>query len=134
MIDDLTIILAIFGIIVLLVYGKSLYTYACDWLNSSNSKREEFVSDYYSLNWVAPDLTDYVNTEKVLMSYAACSEMNKNKNTGSVPRSSCTYSMSCDYTDDTAHPACFAGFDSPGDGDLDLNIPSHAKYVRNHSI
>jgi hypothetical protein len=81
--------------------------------NSDNGLSEPFVSDYYSLNWVSPNLTDYVNTEKVMLSYLACKEENNN-----LP---CTYSMSCDYTDGSSHEACYAGFDMPGDGDFYRN-------------
>ena len=77
---------------------------------NADSIRERFIDDYYSLNWTSPDLTNYVNIHKVGVSGSLCSCSNKSR---------CTYSMSCDYTDDTAHPDCFAGYDRPGDGDIE---------------
>lgn len=88
---------------------------------NADSIRERFIDDYYSLNWTSPDLTNYVNVHKVGVSGSLCSCSNKSR---------CTYSMSCDYTDDTAHPDCFAGYDRPGDGDIE----DYAPPLRNQSI
>jgi len=93
-----------------------------------NKDKEPFVDDYYSFNWTSPTLINDVNFEKVYISGGGCSCLNTKKG---GPR--CTYSMSCDYTDDTAHPRCFAGYDRPADGDLDLP-PAFRDFDRNHSL
>lgn len=119
------------ALIILIIYLIFAYRSPPTDLTDSKSKsKENFIDDYYSLNWVSPGLTKYVNTQKVCMNHRECT-MNRMKTDGDKsPRTTCTYSMSCDYTNDTAHPRCYKGYDSPGDGDLDkpYDIP------RSHSI
>lgn len=91
-------------------------------------KKETFVDDYYSFNWTSPTLIQDVNYEKVYVSGGGCSIFNTKRG---GPR--CTYSMSCDYTDDSSNPRCFAGYDRPSDGDLDIP-PSFREYDHNQSI
>jgi hypothetical protein len=123
------IVLSLFILICLL--SKSTCDYHCkDGCKHSqlNKQQENFVDDYYSFNWTSPTLIDDVNFEKVYVSGGGCSCLNTKKG---GPR--CTYSMSCDYSDDSAHPRCFAGYDRPADGDLDIP-PSFRDFDRNHSI
>lgn len=127
--NNLYIILAL----ALIVIFNSLFNSRCRCSSSRGSRNLElFVDDYYSFNWVSPTLIDDINTEKVAISGKGCSCFNKDKNPNNKS-CRCTYSMSCDYTDDTAHPRCFAGYDRPGLGDLDIP-PSYLEFDRNHSI
>ena len=86
-----------------------------------SNREENFIDDYYSFDWTSPNLINDVNYEKVALTRGVCE------------KDKCTYSMSCDYTNDTSHPKCFSGYDLPGNGDL-----SHKKenriYDHNHSI
>lgn len=84
-----------------------LALYSINSLNSINT--EQFVSDYYDINWTAPDLIKYINTEKT-MPPLVCEDSGLN----------CTYSMSCDYTDDS-NPNCFMGYDIPSFVDILIN-------------
>lgn len=127
---NLTIILILLSLVALLcLLSKS----TCDYhykpeCGDTDKNRENFVDDYYSFNWTSPTLIQDVNQEKVYVSGGGCSCFNTKKG---GPR--CTYSMSCDYTDDSAHPQCFAGYDRPADGDLDIP-PSFRDFDRNHSF
>lgn len=119
---------------ILCLISKSTYDYhnkpqcALGKNNDNKNDKEHFVDDYYSFNWNSPTLVQDINLERVYMSGGGCSCFNKKRG---GPR--CTYSMSCDYTDDSSNPRCFAGYDRPGDGDLD--VPSSFRiYDRNHSI
>jgi hypothetical protein len=130
---EYNIILVAFTLIALVcLLSKSTCDYHCKPHCKSHrekqKKSEPFVDDYYSFNWVSPTLIEDVNLEKVYMSGGGCSCLNKKKG---GPR--CTYSMSCDYTDDSSHPRCFAGHDRPGAGDLDIP-PLFRDFDRNHSI
>jgi hypothetical protein len=66
------------------------------------NNKEEFTDEYYNLDWTNSNLTDYVNNDIAYNSYVC----NKYSN------SNCTYSMSCDFTDD-ALPHCFSSLDVP---------------------
>ncbi len=132
---DIHIILILLSLVILIcALSKSTRDYHCkdhcrqQYLNKKAKNKETFVDDYYSFNWTSPTLIDDVNLEKVYVSGGGCSCLNTKKG---GPR--CTYSMSCDYTDDTAHPRCFAGYDRPADGDLDLP-PAFRDFDRNHSL
>ena len=119
----LNILLVLFVSLILLI----IYYYETNVARS----RENFIDNYYSLNWVSPDLIDYVNTKKVCTNRKECA-MNRLKTIDGrmFPKTGCTYSMSCDYTNDSAHPRCYKGYDSPGDGDLG----EYYLKPRNHSI
>ena len=58
---------------------------------------ECFVNDYYSWNWNNPNMMTIINN----IDYST-----------ECPTNICTYSMSCDYTDD-AHPWCMNSLDVP---------------------
>ena len=118
-------------LVLLCLLSKSTCDYHCKpecGAQTPPENSENFVDDYYSFNWVSPTLIQDVNLEKVYVSGGGCSCLNTKKG---GPR--CTYSMSCDYTDDTAHSRCFGGYDRPADGDLDIP-PAFRDFDRNHSI
>ena len=72
---------------------------------------ENFGDNYYELNWVSPTLTNDVNYDRVVLASAAC-DSGIRKITNDY-KARCTYSMSCDLTDDSSNPKCFAGYDMP---------------------
>ena len=73
------------------------------WIVYKSKHVENFVSNYYELNWTAPDLIDYINVEKAMPSKVCDKDL----------CTYCTYSMSCDYTDDGSNHNCFKGYDIP---------------------
>jgi hypothetical protein len=133
--NKLYIILTVLTLILIFNYSQGCNCKCWPFCGSNckcgSNNLEPFVDDYYSFNWNSPTLIDDVNTEKVLISGKGCSCFNKSENSSKSCR--CTYSMSCDYSDDTAHSNCFAGYDRPGLGDLDIS-PSSVKFDRNQSI
>lgn len=76
----------------------------------NNLKYENFTKDYYSYNWTSPTLIKDINedTLDIDKKIHRCSDCEKNKNIKKV-----SYSMSCDLTDDSSNPNCFAGYDIP---------------------
>jgi hypothetical protein len=113
---DGIILFCLFFLIFLLVKSTYDYHYKFECANEDTLLQSEpFVDDYYSFNWVSPTLIGDINLEKIYMSGGGCSCLNTKNGC-----SRCTYSMSCDYTDDSSNPRCFAGYDRPGDGDLDI--------------
>jgi len=78
---DILIVLVVVIVIVSIVY-----------LSDDN---ECFVNDYYDWNWNNPNMMTIINN----IDYST-----------KCPTNICTYSMSCDYTDD-AHPWCINSLD-----------------------
>lgn len=83
------LILFILGIIIIM---DSL-DYYVNYIN--NNENEEFIDNYYYWNWNKPNIIKQINYNK---------NSKKCKN--------CSYSMSCDYTDD-AQPFCYKSSDVP---------------------
>lgn len=86
------IILALLVISIIIIGSglEAFANYTCEEITS-----ERFVDDYYHWNWNDPNMIKKMN---VASTNTEC------KN--------CTYSMSCDYTDD-AQPFCYKSHDIP---------------------
>ena len=126
--------LLIYAIILLLL----IYFFARTNSLSLPQSQENFVDNYYSLNWTSPDLINYVNSQKVCMNHRQCmldkQYLSENRDmNNSFSRANCTYSMSCDYTDDSAHPQCYKGYDSPGYQE-NLSTVASRDLLRTHTI
>ena len=80
-------------------------------LNESCGKdqTEQFVDKYYHWNWNDPNMIKLIN---LIDNSSHCKD--------------CTYSMSCDYTDD-AQPFCYRSLDVP-------SYDKRNKVLRNNSI
>lgn len=88
------IILTVSVVIVMFVLNRYTYWIECD---DNDNNREKFVDKYYHWNWNDPDLIKDINR---IDNRSNCSH--------------CTYSVSCDYTDD-AQPFCYRSLDVPTD-------------------
>lgn len=103
------ILLSLVGIIVIFFILNMFTKYVCQ-LSESNENAEQFVDNYYHWNWNDPNMLTVVNQ---IDRQTPCKE--------------CTYSMSCDFTDD-AQPFCYRSYDMPSKIDKDKKLLHHMSY------
>jgi hypothetical protein len=111
---SITQIILFFVIVAVIFFILDMYTkYICDKHDKSNKAdklNEQFIDNYYHWDWNDPNMLTKIN-------------LISNK----PPCEKCTYSMSCDFTDD-AQPFCKKSYDIPSEIREDKKMLHHMSY------